>query len=72
VGTSNGLGVWGLTNYLYMQISPVAPMLNWKNGTLLQANDLTGPWVTNPVVSPYTVVPTNTQMFYRLILSTGP
>jgi hypothetical protein len=72
VGTSNGLGVWGLTNYLYMQISSIAPMLNWKNGTLLQANDASGPWVTNPVVSPYTVVPTNTQMFYRLILSSGP
>jgi hypothetical protein len=72
VGTSNGLGVWGLTNYLYMQISAPTPMLNWANGTLLEANDLTGTWVTNPAVSPYTVVPTNTQMFYRLILSTGP
>jgi hypothetical protein len=72
VGTSNGLGVWGLTNYLYMQISPSAPMLNWAAGTLLDANDLNGPWVTNPAVSPYTVVPTNTQMFYRLILSNGP
>jgi hypothetical protein len=72
VGTSNGLGVWGLTNYLYMQISAPTPMLNWVTGTLLQANDLTGPWVTNPAVSPYTVVPTNTQMFYRLILSSGP
>ncbi len=72
VGTSNGLVVWGLTNYLYMQISSPTPMLNWVTGTLLQASDLTGPWVTNPAVSPYTVVPTNTQMFYRLILSSGP
>jgi hypothetical protein len=72
VGTSSSLGVWGLTNYLYMQISAPTPMLNWLNGTLLQANDLSGPWMTNPVVSPYTVVPTNTQMFYRLILSSGP
>jgi hypothetical protein len=72
VGTSNGLGVWGLTNYLYMQILPVAPILNWAAGALLQADDMSGPWVTNPAVSPYTVVPTNTQMFYRLILSNGP
>ncbi len=72
VGTSSSLGVWGLTNYLYMQISAPTPMLNWMNGTLLDANNLTGPWMTNPAVSPYTVVPTNTQMFYRLILSSGP
>jgi hypothetical protein len=72
VGTSSSLGVWGLTNFLYLQITLPNPVLNWVTGALLEANNLSGPWVTNPAVSPYTVVPTNTQMFYRLILSTGP
>ena len=67
VGTSSNLGCWGLTNYLYMQ-DPPGPVLNWTAGTLLQATNLSGPWVTNPATSPYTVVPTNAQMFYRLLL----
>ena len=46
-------------------------MLNWTSGTLLEATNLSGPWVTNPAVSPYTVVPTNAQMFYRLLLNGG-
>jgi len=72
VGTSSSLSAWGLTNYLYMQSSGPTPVLNWVTGTLLQANDLSGPWITNPAVSPFAIMPTNTQMFYRLILSSGP
>ncbi len=70
VGTSSTLGVWGLSNYLYMQNIP-NPVLNWKSGTLLEATSLSGPWVTNSAVSPYTVLPTNGQMFYRLLISSG-
>ncbi len=66
-GTSSSLTVFGLTKYLYLQIPGTAPVLNWVTGTLLEANGLSGPWVTNPAVSPYTVEPTNTQMFYRII-----
>jgi len=65
VGTSSTLGVWGLTNYLYMQTGVADPVLNWAAGTLLQATNVSGPWVTNPVVPPYTVLPTNDEMFYR-------
>jgi hypothetical protein len=72
VGTSSNLGVWGLTDYLYMQTVVPNPVLNWTAGTLLEATNVSGPWVTNLAVSPYTVVPTNTQMFYRLLLSSGP
>ncbi|MGA9779766.1 MAG: hypothetical protein WBS33_16005 [Verrucomicrobiia bacterium] len=68
VGTSSKLGVWGLTNYLYMQAGVANPVLNWTAGTLLQATNVLGPWVTNPAASPYTVVPTNAEMFYRLSL----
>jgi hypothetical protein len=72
VGTSSNLGVWGLTDILYIQSSGSNPVLNWVTGTLQEATDLSGPWVTNSAVSPYTVVPTNTQMFYRLLLRSGP
>lgn len=68
VGTSSTLGVWGLTNYLYMQSGVANPVLNWAGGSLLEATNVLGPWATNPAVSPYTVVPTNAQMFYRLSL----
>ncbi|HXR46572.1 MAG TPA: hypothetical protein VN784_03955 [Candidatus Limnocylindrales bacterium] len=71
VGTSSTLGVWGLTNYLYMQTGVANPVLNWTAGSLLVATNVLGPWVTNPAVSPYTVVPTNAQMFYRLSLGSG-
>jgi hypothetical protein len=68
VGTSANLSVWGLNNYLYFQTGGSTPALNWAAGALLQASNLSGPWVTNPATSPYAVVPANTQMFYRLSL----
>ena len=68
VGTSSNLGVWGLTNYLYLQATLPSPTLNWVSGTLLQADNLSGPWVTNGSASPFSISPTNTQMFYRLLL----
>jgi hypothetical protein len=71
VGTSANLGVWGLTNFLYLQAGGPNPVLNWGTGTLVEATNLSGPWVTNPAVSPYTVEPTNTQQFYRLLLGTN-
>lgn len=43
--------------------------LSWTNGTdlLLQSTNLNGPWVTNAdATSPFTVMPTNGQMYYRL------
>ena len=68
VGTSASLGVYGLTNYLYTQTGITGLVLNWADGTLVQSTNLLGTWVTNSASSPYTVVPTNTQMFYRLSL----
>jgi hypothetical protein len=71
VGTSSNLSVWGLTDYLYMQSTVPNPVLNWTSGILLDSTNLLGPWVTNPAVSPFTVAPTNAQMFYRLLLNGG-
>jgi hypothetical protein len=72
VGTASNLTVFGVTNYLYMQNIQPNPVLNWVSGTLMEATNLSGPWVTNTTVSPYTVVPTNSLMFYRLLLSSSP
>ncbi len=66
VGTRTNLGVWGLTNYLYLGSSTQNPVLNWGTGTLLQSTNPLGPWSTNSTSSPYMIVPTNDQMFYRL------
>lgn len=43
--------------------------LSWPgSGVLLQATNLTGPWITNNSASPYTVVPASgaPQLFYRV------
>jgi hypothetical protein len=41
--------------------------LNWSQGLLLQATNVTGPWTTNiSATSPFTVSPTAPQMYYRV------
>jgi hypothetical protein len=72
VGTSANLTVWGLTDFLYTQKGVTNPALSWATGTLLQATNLSGPWLTNPAGSPYTVQPTNPRQFYRVLQGTGP
>lgn len=45
-------------------------VLNWQNGTLLQAPSLLGPWTTNSAaVSPYTVPATSGNRFFKLLVS---
>jgi hypothetical protein len=43
--------------------------LNWPQGTLFQATNLSGPWsaVTN-AASPFTMTPTNAAGFFRVLL----
>jgi len=41
-------------------------LLTWPEGTLLQANDMTGPWLLSGAVSPYSVAPTAAKKFYRV------
>jgi hypothetical protein len=43
--------------------------LTWSQGTLLQSTNVAGPWTTNTAASPYTVVPTNSQMYFKLLLN---
>jgi hypothetical protein len=50
-------------------ITSVGPnvQITWTRGSLLQATNLNGPWVTNTLAaSPYTVVPSGS-MFYRAV-----
>jgi hypothetical protein len=42
--------------------------LQWSQGILLEATNLTGPWTTNVNTSPYTVTPSGPKKFYRLKL----
>ncbi len=41
-------------------------ILTWPQGTLLEADNVTGPWTTNNAVSPYTNTATASQKFYRV------
>jgi hypothetical protein len=40
--------------------------LIWSQGTLLQATSIAGPWTTNAGTSPFTLTPTNAQMFFKI------
>jgi hypothetical protein len=43
--------------------------LTWPQGTLIQSPNLNGPWTAvSKIPSPLTVLPTNTSMFYRVLL----
>jgi hypothetical protein len=42
--------------------------LIWPVGTLLEAADLNGPWITNGAASPYTFKPTSAQQYFRLLV----
>ena len=39
----------------------------WWQGILQQATNVSGPWITNMAASPYTVVPTNSQTYFRSV-----
>ena len=41
-------------------------ILTWPKGSLLQSTNLAGPWTTNTAASPCTVVPANSEMFFRV------
>jgi hypothetical protein len=62
----------------YLQSAPPTPTLEWERtangslrltwsqGTLVEATAATGPWVPTGQASPYTVVPTGPQKFFRV------
>ena len=40
--------------------------LTWPQGTLLEANDVSGPYTTNVNISPYTFAPAGAKKFFRV------
>lgn len=40
-------------------------LVSWPIGSLLQATNITGPWITNTATSPLTVTPTAPRLFFR-------
>ena len=56
------------TIVLKLQKSGANQILTWTPalGTLLQAPSLSGPWTTNTAPQPYTVTPTQSQLFYKV------
>ncbi len=68
-GSLNGAQLQYLGPLVLLSLQPAANhqlQLNWSQGTLLQATNIAGPWVTNPATPPYVVTPTNGQMFFRV------
>jgi hypothetical protein len=44
-------------------------ILNWPAGLLLQATNLVGPWNTNLAAPPLAITPTNSQMYFRMLIN---
>jgi hypothetical protein len=76
-GTWYGPNNYGSLNGAQLQyFGPYVPLsiqntnsqlkLQWSPGTLLEATNLLGPWVTNTAPSPYLVTPTGAQKFFRV------
>jgi hypothetical protein len=53
---------------LSLQVSGPNLQLTWPRGILLEADQVTGPWVTNSASSPLIFAPTAPQKFYRVQL----
>ena len=52
---------------LYVQMAGTNLQLSWSQGTLLEATNVSGPWVqVNGAASPYHVTPSRPQTFYRV------
>jgi hypothetical protein len=70
IGTGSGSIAVGVTPppevSLSFQFSGPNLQLNWSQGTLLEATNVTGPWVTNAATSPFAVSPTASRKFYRV------
>jgi hypothetical protein len=64
--TLYSVGVTGQPVSITIQRSGDNVMLTWPRGTLLEADQVTGPWSTNNASSPYTLPPAGSGKFYRV------
>jgi hypothetical protein len=62
------LAIYNAALSVTLNIQKVGPnlQLTWPSGTLLEANDLAGPWSTNSATPPYTFTPSAAKKFYRV------
>ena len=67
-GSLNGAQIQYFGPYVPLSIQNTNSQLklSWSPGTLLEATNLTGPWVTNTASSPYLVTPSGARMFFRV------
>ena len=63
--TLYSVGVNGQPVSLSIQRSGANVTLTWPRGTLLEADQVTGPWTTNNAASPYILTPAGSGKFYR-------
>jgi hypothetical protein len=64
--TLYSIGVNGQPVSISIQRSGANVTLTWPRGTLLEADQVTGPWSTNNASSPYTLSPAGSGKFYRV------
>jgi hypothetical protein len=67
-GNINALVVRSLPS-MVLNCQPAAGgllQLQWAQGTLLEATNLSGPWVTNTAAPPYYLTPAGGQKYYRV------
>jgi hypothetical protein len=64
--TLYSIGVNGQPVSISIQRSGANVTLTWPRGTLLEADQVTGPWSTNNATSPYTLAPAGSGKFYRV------
>jgi hypothetical protein len=50
------------------QSVPGSLTLTWSQGTLVQTTNLAGPWTTNAATSPYVIAPTNSHMYFKVLV----
>lgn len=71
-GDNLDVGVLGTAastaSLLGVQRAGAVIQLTWPVGTLLEADQLTGPWTTNAASSPFVITPAAPRKFYRLQL----
>lgn len=66
MSTLYSIGVNGQPVSLSIQRSGNNYVVSWPRGTLLEADQITGPWTTNTATSPFTNSPSGSGKFYRV------
>jgi hypothetical protein len=68
-----GLGITPPSSSVTLTIAPSTTVpgslsVSWPQGTLMEATNLLGPWTTTTASSPYLVLGTNAEMFFKVLV----